>query len=666
MNALPFTDPMYVFSTVLAIILFAPMVAIKLRMPDVIGVILAGILVGPSVLNLLTLEGSLTLLGQVGLLYIMFIAGLEINMTDFLRHKDRSIVFGAITFTIPMILGTLLFLYLGFSWLASLLIASMFASHTLVAYPIISRLGITQNRAVTTTVGGTILTDTAALLLLVVIASAYQGQLTSAFWVRMALMFLLYLFLVVKVMPRIARWFFSHVEDAKGDFLFVLFLAFSFSALARAMGIEPIVGAFFVGLSLNRMVPKSSVLMNRIQFVGNSLFIPFFLLYIGLLVDVRVILSGTGAWVVVGGLMLGNIGTKLIASKITEKIYGFTPAEGWVIFGLSTTEAAATLAATLVGYRLGIIGDEVMNGVILLILSTCVLGSVVVERNGRKIAAAKAHPETSPDTASPRVLIPVANPASLEGLMETAMLMNPGPETTLYPMTVVYPGKNLEQRVAESEAWLHNAKDLATANDISAEALVRVDLNVAAGIKRAVQELRIRDMVLGWDRQPTAMDIILGTILDQLLDITREQIMVCHFTQKITLHERLVVALPVNTENESGFPRAMRALLELAGNLSLSVLILLEGEEGEPASRPPRIPDSPVQVQIEALPHSEDLFTEIRRSLGPKDILCLLAARKHTLSWTSEVERFPRKLAEQFERQSFIAIYPEIQGDEMK
>jgi Kef-type K+ transport system membrane component KefB len=292
----------------------------------------------------------------------------------------------------------------------------MFASHTLVAYPVITKLGLTQNKAVITTVGGTIITDTVALLLLAVIASGYQGDLDMAFWLNMGLMLLLYGVSIIGLVPKLSKWFFRNIEDESLEFTFALLLAFGLSYLARVMGIEPIVGAFFVGLVMNRLIPKSSPLMNRVQFVGNTLFIPFFLLYIGLLVDISVLTSSITAWIVMGAMLGANVITKLIASKFTQRYFKFSSDEGWVMFGLSTTEAAATLAATLVGYDLGIIGDEVLNGVIMMILVTCIMGPIIVEKFGKNIAVKEKYAPVKQEDRTDRILVPLANPESSPSL----------------------------------------------------------------------------------------------------------------------------------------------------------------------------------------------------------------------------------------------------------
>ena len=387
---IPITDNVLLFLVLLLVVFLAPTISRWIKLPGVVGIILAGVALGPNGINLISMTTAIELLGSVGLLYIMFIAGLEINMTDFLRNKNKSIVFGLLTFLIPQITGMIIFRLLGFSWAASILIASMFASHTLVGYPVITKLGITKNIAVLTTVGGTIITDTLALLILAIIARSVTGELDLNYWISLTLFVSVYFAIIIYFLPILGRWFFKHNEDGSAQFYFVLVVAFGCSFLAKVIGIEPIIGAFLAGLVLNRMIPVTSTLMNRVQFVGNSLFIPFFLLYIGMIVNIELLIKNPSAWIVMFVMLFTNMITKYVSSKLTQKIFKFSSAEGWVIFGLSTTEAAATLAATLVGYRLKIIGDDVLNGVILMILITCIIGPIVVEFFGKKIVQQKS------------------------------------------------------------------------------------------------------------------------------------------------------------------------------------------------------------------------------------------------------------------------------------
>lgn len=655
---LPFSDPILIFSTILAVILIAPILFNRLKLPGIIGIIVFGVLLGPSVFGLLTVEGSVTLLGQVGLLYIMFLAGLEINLNEFFKHKHRSLVFGALTFTIPQVLGTLVFLALGFDILASLLVASMFASHTLVAYPIINKLGITKNNAVLTTVGGTILTDTAALLLLAVIARAHQGELSTAFWIELSIMIAIYVAVVLIVLPRLSRWFFQHFQDQILEFLYVLFIAFGFSYLARVIGIEPIVGAFFVGLVLNRMIPDSGPLMNRIQFVGNSIFIPVFLLYIGMLVDVKVLFSSWKAWGVMGTMMALNIGTKLISAKLTQKIFNYSKAEGWIIFGLSTTEAAATLAATLVGLRLGIIGDEILNGVILLILVTCILGPTVVQKFGRMVAVAEEQKPYDPEEAPQRILIPLANPETSEGLMELALMMKDKSNEPLFPLTVAKQDAHVDSRVAAGEKMLQKAVEYAIAADVKVAPMTRVDVNIANGIARAVSETRISDVIIGWNGQLSAQQRIFGSILDQLLDQTSIELFVCKLEVPPATNTRIVLAVPPFSEHEKGFPEMLKSIKLFASKMGVKILLIGENNNIESVAETLKKirPEAPVSTL--GLEKWSSLIDILNTILEKTDMIMLVSTRKGSVSWQRRLEILPRKLSAKFPGNSLIVGFP--------
>jgi len=655
---LPFSDPILIFSTILAVILIAPILFNRLKLPGIIGIIVFGVLLGPSVFGLITVEGSVTLLGQVGLLYIMFLAGLEINLNEFFKHKHRSLVFGALTFTIPQVLGTLVFLALGFDILASLLVASMFASHTLVAYPIINKLGITKNNAVLTTVGGTILTDTAALLLLAVIARAHQGELSTAFWIELSIMIAIYVAVVLIVLPRLSRWFFQHFQDQILEFLYVLFIAFGFSYLARVIGIEPIVGAFFVGLVLNRMIPDSGPLMNRIQFVGNSIFIPVFLLYIGMLVDVKVLFSSWKAWGVMGTMMALNIGTKLISAKLTQKIFNYSKAEGWIIFGLSTTEAAATLAATLVGLRLGIIGDEILNGVILLILVTCILGPTVVQKFGRMVAVAEEQKPYDPEEAPQRILIPLANPETSEGLMELALMMKDKSNEPLFPLTVAKQDAHVDSRVAAGEKMLQKAVEYAIAADVKVAPMTRVDVNIANGIARAVSETRISDVIIGWNGQLSAQQRIFGSILDQLLDQTSIELFVCKLEVPPATNTRIVLAVPPFSEHEKGFPEMLKSIKLFASKMGVKILLIGENNNIESVAETLKKirPEAPVSTL--GLEKWSSLIDILNTILEKTDMIMLVSTRKGSVSWQRRLEILPRKLSAKFPGNSLIVGFP--------
>lgn len=348
---LPLKNPVLLFSLILFIILFAPILLNKLRIPHLIGLIIAGAIIGPNGLNLMERDMSIILFGTVGLLYIMFLAGLEIDLADFKKNSGKSLIFGLLTFLIPMGLGMAAGIYLlDFSLPTSILLASMFASHTLIAYPIVSKLGVAKNRAVNVTVGGTMITDTLALLVLAVIAGMQTGEINQEFWIRLGVSVVVFGLIVMLLFPIIGRWFFKRFDDNISQYIFVLGMVFLGAFLAELAGIEHIIGAFLAGLALNRLIPHTSPLMNRIEFVGNALFIPFFLIGVGMLIDYTAFIKDFETIKVAGVMTVIAIIAKYIPAFITQKIFGYNADERRLIFGLSSAQAAATLAAVLVGY----------------------------------------------------------------------------------------------------------------------------------------------------------------------------------------------------------------------------------------------------------------------------------------------------------------------------
>lgn len=350
---LPLKNPVLIFSLILFIILFAPIILNKFRIPHLIGLIIAGAIIGPNGFNLMERDMSIVLFGTVGLLYIMFLAGLEIDLTEFKKNSGKSLYFGMLTFLIPMGLGTAAGLYiLNFSLFTSILLASMFASHTLIAYPIVSKLGVTKDRAVNITVGGTMITDTLALLVLAVIVGMTTGEINNEFWIKLGVSVVVFGLVVIFIFPMIGRWFFKRFEDNISQYIFVLGMVFLGGFLAELAGIEHIIGAFLVGLALNRLIPHTSPLMNRIEFVGNALFIPFFLIGVGMLINYRAFFSGFETIKVAVVMTLIAIIAKFLAAYITQKTFKFSVDQRRLIFGLSSAQAAATLAAVLVGYNI--------------------------------------------------------------------------------------------------------------------------------------------------------------------------------------------------------------------------------------------------------------------------------------------------------------------------
>ena len=404
----PVTDPIWIFFIVLIIILFAPIILGKLKIPHIIGMILAGILIGEHGLNILERDSSFELFGQVGLYYIMFLAGLEMDMEDFRKNKVKGLVFGLLTFIIPMVLGIWTSVsLLGFSMVSSILLASMYASHTLVAYPIVSRYGLSRQRSVNITIGGTAVTVTLALVILAVISGMYKGTVDSLYWISLVVKVALLSFAIVFLVPVLGRWFFRKYDDAVMQFIFVLALVFLGGGLMSLAGMEGILGAFLVGMVLNKLVPKVSPLMNRLEFVGNALFIPYFLIGVGMIIDVRSFVAGGEAMKVAIVMTVVATLSKWLAAFFTQKIYRMSGNERKMMFGLSNAQAAATLAAVLIGHEIimengeRLLNDDVLNGTVIMILFTCVISTIETERASRRFAmeektsSARRNPEQS-------------------------------------------------------------------------------------------------------------------------------------------------------------------------------------------------------------------------------------------------------------------------------
>lgn len=658
---LPFSDPVLIFTVVLFIILLAPTLFARARVPGLVGLIVAGILVGPNGFNLLQRDASIVLFGTVGLLYIMFLAGLEIDLQDFRKNRHRSLVFGAFTFFIPQISGTLIaYYFLDFSWSSSILLASMFASHTLLVYPAISRMGLTKNEAVTVAVGGTMITDTAALLVLAIMVRSTSGSLDGQFWIQLVISFAIFVFIVLALFPRLGAWFFKHGQgDGAAQYIFVLAVVFAAAFLAELAGVEAIIGAFLAGIALNTLIPHTSALMNRIEFVGNALFIPFFLISVGMLVDVRVLFQGTEALIVAATMIVVAVSAKWLAAFATQRVFGYSVVERNLIFSLSNSQAAATLAAVLIGFNIGLLNENVLNGTILMILVTCLLSSFVAEDAGKKQALLEGNKRPDLGEAPERILVPMANPETMEQLIDLAtMIRNPLSPEPIYPLMIVQDDDQARERVAINQKMLGKVVRHAAASDTSVQLVSRIDLNVASGIARAIKELMITEVVIGWNGRLTTERRIFGSVLDNLLEQSPQMIMVAKLVHPLNVTPKIVMVVPENAELETGFARWLRVILRLTKQTGSKLLCFgaektLNQMQTVVASHKPS-----VEARYRPFADWED-FLILARELDKDDLFLIVSARQGTLSHNKYLDGIPGKLAKHFQEASFIIIYPE-------
>ncbi len=667
---LPLTNPVIVFSLVLFIILFAPIIFNKIKVPHIIGLILAGVIIGPYGLNLLKRDSSIVLFGTVGLLYIMFLAGLEIDLTEFKKNTKKIIFFGFSTFILPLIFGALASYYiLGFGWMSSILLASMFSTHTLISYPIASRYGVARNRAVTLTIGGTMITDILALLILAAIAGMSRGEVTSSFWVSLGLYSIGFVAVVFFVFPIIIRWFFRRFDDSVSQYIFVLAIVFLSAFLAEAAGIEGIIGAFFSGLVLNKFIPHTSPLMNRIEFVGNALFIPFFLISVGMLVDVLVLIKGWGALKVAGVIVIVAIATKYLAAILTQKVFGMSKAEKSMIFGLSTSHAAATLAIILVGYNIVIgetpegepirlLNEDVLNGTILLILFSCAISSFVVERASRKLVLLEN--EELPDEASApeqRILISLAYKENMDELIDFGLLLKPRKSLVpVYALHVVSDEEEDEVQGMASRRILDNAVKRAAATENTIIPIRRYDANISNGIVYTIKEHNVTDLVFGLHHKSSEKDF-LGNTVERIVRRTYETSFIYRPVQPLNTLDRMTVVVTAQAELEPGFAYWFRKLLILAKEAGLmmeiyatrstisELKILHAGLKGA------------IPVHYHLFTRWED-FLVFSGIVKKNDLFTIISSRKGHISYTPELDKLPYHLTSYFSDQSVLIVYP--------
>lgn len=705
---LPLQDPVLIFFIVLSTILLSPIILNKLHIPQIVGLILAGVAFGPHGFGLLDYDSSFKLFGQVGVLYIMFLAGVEMDMDDFRKNRGKSLVFGILTFAIPMLLGiaTGYFLmedlfasmvssidqiiwtsgepsteatFVKYCILSAVVLASMYASNTLVAYPIVSRLGVSRNRSVTITIGGTMITTILSLLVLVIcLEMVKQGSINLQFWLKFGISNILFALFMFVLIPRIGRWFFKRVEDSISQYIFVLAIVFLSSFMAKLAGIEYIIGAFLAGINLNRLIPKRSPLMNRIDFVGNAIFIPFFLISVGMIVDFRVIFSGYGT--ILTAVVMSVIATlsKYWAAIATRLSFRMSKLEGRMIFGLSNAQAAATLAAVMIAYNV-IIGctddgteirlltTEILNGTIVMILVTCTISSIITERAAKEMAIQPDLLQEEKNTYRPehRILIPIANPETIESLVDLAVLINDKKVHPIYALNVVV--DNSQESMQKGKKLLEKAAVLGSASDNKIKRISRYDLNIASGIINVVKEKNISDVIIGLHHKASMGDSFLGSMTDSLLSNINRMVCIFKSTQPIATIKRLIVIAPEKAEFESGFQTWCDRIYTLAQQLGAQILFC--GTEDTLAAifayaKKKRYNSS---TSSKVLPDWDD-FLMVSGLVKENDLVIVISARKASLSYSPLLDKLPKQLATYFKEYSYIVLYPEQfkEGEEDK
>ncbi len=658
----PFQNPVLVFAVILFIILLSPILLRKLKIPGIIGLIISGVIIGPHGLNVLEQNSAVKLFSTIGLLYIMFIAGLELDLKEFQRNKNKSLVFGFLTFTIPLVIGfPVCYYFLDYSFTASLLISSMFSTHTMVSYPIVSKFGISKNEAVAITVGGTILTDTAVLILLAIILNSNKGDLSLAFWIQLAASLAVFSGIMFFIIPRVTTWFFQKLESEKtSHYIFVLSVVFFAAFLAELAGVEPIIGAFVAGLALNKLIPYSSILMNRIEFIGNSIFIPFFLISVGMLVDLSVLLNGPAALIIAITLSLVALTGKWLAASVTSSIFSYSADQRKLIFGLSSSHAAATLAVIMVGFQTGIIGEYVLNGTILLILVTCLVATLVTENASRQILTSEKDEPVlkNPTSEDEHILMPIANLSNMEMLLELAVyIKNKKSNHPITILSVVPNNEEAEKNLVKARKNLLSLVNIASANETRVNITATIDYNIAGGIIRASRELMADTIIIGWPGKTGLIERFIETKTSSIISRTSKAVYICNFEYPLVSHKRLVVVCPPLGELEHGFGIWLTRMSALSKELSLDIFCYCNSKSKEAITT--QLKQYKLGVSVSFSP-SFDLPDAVllHQYVLPEDLLVYIAARRASVSYDVCMENIQEKLEKEFDSTSKIIIYP--------
>lgn len=658
---LPVKNPVLILALVLLIILFAPLLLKRFRVPGIIGLIIAGVIISPHAFHIIESTDTFELFSKTGLLYIMFLAGLEIDMQQYRQNRTKSMVFGTFTFFIPITIGYLVSVYIfGFSLWPALLLASMFSTHTLLSYPIVSNMGIVKNRAVQISFGGTIITDSAVLILLGVITNVVGGQMNSQFWFKLIISLSLLLFAVLYILPKVSRWFFRNVESqGSTQYIYVLATVFIAGFLSELAGVEPIIGAFLAGLALNRVIPHNSILMNRIIFIGNTLFIPFFLISAGMLVDLSMFLKGSNALLFAGILSAVALMTKWLAAQITGWIYQYSKDERRVMFGLSASHAAATLAVTKVGYDLGLFDQNIINGTIILILTTCMVSSFVTERAARNIAVSEKETSKKISDRPERILIPVSNPENIQRLIDFSLLIkDPKSHEPIYPLSIIEDNAEAEEKINVIKKVIESVVEQISSGDKKVEALKKVDLSIVDGIARTARAYSISDIIISWKSQQSSTNILSGNISENLLAKSKQAIIISKIIQPLNTYKRVIVILTPNAELENGF-----------ATISQKLNLLIK-QVGNPVNvyGPKKTIDAFTQLINDRKKEfynysyvSEFEENDMIEDVKEDDLFVFLSSRKQTVSYDFKVDNMPKLLNKNNEFTSFVVFYPETQ-----
>jgi len=669
----PITDPTLTFFVVLLIILLAPIIMGKLRIPHIIGMVLAGVVVGKYGLNILVRDNSFELFGRVGLYYIMFLAALEMDMESIRKNRNRLLIFALLTFTVPLLLTYFMGIHLlNYGITASLLLGCIMASNTLVAYPIVSRYGLQRKPSVTLSVGSSIISLIFSLIMLAAIVASNKGEGSIGFWLFFVSKFVIYCAAAIFLLPRLTRWFLRRYSDAVMQFIFVLASLFLCAALSAAIGLEGIFGAFLSGLILNRYIPSVSPLKNRLEFIGNAVFIPYFLIGVGMLINVRLLFTGGGIlWAVIWITLFGTLG-KAIAAYAACFGFRMPISSGHMMFGMTSAHAAGAIAMVMVGMNLlgedgaPLVSAQMLNAVIVMILFTCIISSVITEQSAQRIILrdkelpVEAHRKANDQ----RILVPVKYPEYAEQLMNMAILMLNRKQTRgLVALNVVYDGEHMHRNMEQGNRLLEQMTQYCAGSDIQIQTQTRIAANIANGIKHAFKEFQATEILIGMHTHKEVSTKFWGEFHQSLFNGLNQQITMARLAQPLNTIRRIQVAVPSRAEFEPGFYRWLERLSRIAGNLECRIQFHGRTETLSLVNEYIKNRHPQVRADYSNMDHWNEL-PKLANDVADDHLFVIVTARKGTVSYKNALEYLPDEVQRYFNGKNLVIIFPDQYGDQ--
>lgn len=671
----PITNPTLIFFVVMLIILSAPIIMGKLRIPHIIGMVLAGVLIGKYGFNILNRDDSFELFGNVGLYYIMFLAALEMDMEGVKKNVKRMLIYGALTCFIPFGLTFVMSVsMLKYSIMASLILGCIMASNTLIAYPIVGRYGLQRKPSVTLSVGASMISLLTSLIILSAIENAHAGNSGFMFWAWFVAKILIYCGVLSLIVPRLTRYFLRRYSDAVMQFIFVMAMLFMSAAIAEAVGVNGISGAFFAGLILNRYIPPVSPLMNRIEFIGNALFIPYFLIGVGMLINVRLLFNGGNIlWVVFLIVVFGTVG-KAIAAYLACFSFRMPWSSGHMMFGLTSAHAAGAIAMVMVGMKIEIapgkylVDDTMLNGVVMMILFTCIISTMVTENAAQRIILRDkefAH-EEEPENDDEKILVPVKYPEYANRLINLAILMrNQKLNRGLVGLNVVYDDAKMRQNQALGQKILQQVQQYAAGSDVKMQTQVRIAANIANGIKHAFKEFQASEILIGMHMHAEISNKFWGEFHQSLFNGLNRQIIMARLHQPLTTIRRIQVAVPSRAQYEPGFYRWLERLARMAKNLECRITFHSRKDTQELIKQFITNKHNELRADYEEMEHWSEL-PMLASTISQDHMFVVVTARKGTVSYKTALDRLPEEITKYFNGKNLMIIFPDQFGEQME